>query len=88
VERDERDRTIVRSVIGLADGLGCRATAEGVETPQTAAWLAEAGCACAQGFFFCRPLPAGELVNRHGRHAYTSTVIDRQPQPTMEDIQA
>jgi diguanylate cyclase (GGDEF)-like protein len=69
LERGERDRAIVRSLLRLADGLGCRVTAEGVESPGTPSWLAEAGCECAQGFLFSKPLPFSELVNRYGRPA-------------------
>jgi diguanylate cyclase (GGDEF)-like protein len=82
--QDERDRAIVRSVIGLANGLGCRVTAEGVETPAAASWLATAGCTYAQGFLFSKPLPYGELLNRYYRHADAATVHDEQPQPTLE----
>jgi diguanylate cyclase (GGDEF)-like protein len=84
LEQDERDRAIVRSLLGLADGLGCRVTAEGVETPAVASWLAEAGCACAQGFLFAEPLPYGELVNRYHRHADAENVHHQQPQTTLE----
>jgi diguanylate cyclase (GGDEF)-like protein len=86
LERDERNRAIVRSVIGLADGLGCRVTAEGVESPDTAAWLADAGCRCAQGFLFSRPLPFAELINRHRRHADIGNVRGQQPLTTLEGI--
>ena len=88
LDRDERDRAIVRSLIGLADGLGCRVTAEGVETPETASWLAAAGCDRAQGFLFSRPLPYAELVNRHRQRADAKNVHSRQPESTMEDIWA
>ena len=51
------DRTIVQAMIGLADGLGCHITAEGVENSETAAWLRSVGCSVAQGFHFSRPAP-------------------------------
>jgi EAL domain-containing protein (putative c-di-GMP-specific phosphodiesterase class I) len=86
LEQDERNRAIVRSIIGLADGLGCRVTAEGVETPGIAAWLAKAGCECAQGFLFSRPLPSEELVNRYLRHADTGVVHSERPLTTLEGI--
>jgi diguanylate cyclase len=84
LERDERDRAIVRSLIGLAAGLGCRVTAEGVEKPDAASWLAAAGCDCAQGYLFSKPLPYGELVNRFRRHGSAASVHDEQPQTTLE----
>ena len=82
LERDQRDRAIVRSLIGLADGLGCRVTAEGVETAAATSWLAAAGCDCAQGYRFSKPLPYDELVNRYRRHA--DTVQDEQSHTTLE----
>jgi EAL domain-containing protein (putative c-di-GMP-specific phosphodiesterase class I) len=36
-------------------------TAEGVENSEQAALLTSYGCAEAQGFFFCRPIPAEDL---------------------------
>jgi diguanylate cyclase len=84
LEQDERNRAIVRSVIGLAGGLGCRVTAEGVETPDAAIWLAAAGCDRAQGSLFSKPLPYGELVNRYRRGADAANVHDEQAQTTLE----
>ena len=51
------NQAIVRAVIALAHGLGCRVTAEGVETAEVAAWVAAAGCDEAQGYFYSRPVP-------------------------------
>jgi diguanylate cyclase len=84
LEHDERNRAIVRSIIGLADGLGCRVTAEGVESPDIATWLAAAGCQCAQGFLFCKPLPYEELLNRYRQRADIENVHRQQPLATME----
>jgi diguanylate cyclase len=82
--QDERNRAIVRSIIGLADGLGCRVTAEGVESPDIAAWLAAAGCHCAQGFLFSKPLPCEELINRYRGSADTQNVHRQHPLTTLE----
>jgi len=51
------NQAIVRAVIALAHGLGCRVTAEGVETAEVASWVAAAGCDEAQGYFYSRPVP-------------------------------
>jgi diguanylate cyclase (GGDEF)-like protein len=64
LDRRDGDRSIVRSIINLAHGLGCTVTAEGVETPATAAWLTDAGCDSAQGYHFARPAPWPELLPR------------------------
>jgi diguanylate cyclase len=58
---DPRAAAIVRSTIGLAHSLGLSMVAEGVETAAAASELAGAGCDIAQGFFFAKGLPAGEL---------------------------
>ncbi len=56
------DEALVRAVIGLADDLGLRVVAEGVETQQQARYLAALGCGWAQGYLFSRPTPAEQLV--------------------------
>ncbi|GIE53026.1 GGDEF-domain containing protein [Amorphoplanes nipponensis] len=59
---DRGDAAIVRSVIALADSLGLRVVAEGVEDERTWRLLAAAGCHAAQGWFHARPMPAPELA--------------------------
>jgi EAL domain-containing protein (putative c-di-GMP-specific phosphodiesterase class I)/CheY-like chemotaxis protein len=59
---DESAMAVVEESIGLARRLHLRAVAEGVETPQQARALADAGCDLAQGFFYARPLPAQDLA--------------------------
>jgi EAL domain-containing protein (putative c-di-GMP-specific phosphodiesterase class I) len=54
---DRGDAAIVRSVIDLAEALGLRAVAEGVEDERTWRLLAAAGCHAAQGWFHARPMP-------------------------------
>jgi len=53
---------ITRAIIGLANQLQCRTIAEGVETPQQAAWLADNGCDEMQGNLFSPPLPAADFA--------------------------
>jgi diguanylate cyclase (GGDEF)-like protein len=62
LDADPQDRALVRSVVDLAHGLGCRVTAEGVESQRTADWLTEAGCDEAQGYLWGRPAPWPSLV--------------------------
>jgi len=51
----------------MAQALGIRTLAEGVETAEQLAFLREQGCDEAQGYFFSQPLPAqafGDYVRR------------------------
>ncbi len=59
---EEGARAIVRAVIDLADDLGLRVVAEGVEDLATWEVLAALGCDAAQGYYFSPPLPAAELL--------------------------
>ncbi len=52
---------IVRSTIDLGRNLGQEVVAEGVETAEVLARLAELGCNLAQGYYVCKPLPSDEL---------------------------
>ena len=56
------DRKIVRAVIGLANDLGVKTTAEGIETPEQLEWLKSTGCVSGQGYLFGRPAPARDLL--------------------------
>ncbi|BBH64467.1 GGDEF-domain containing protein [Actinoplanes sp. OR16] len=65
---DRGDAAIVRSVVGLAEALGLRAVAEGVEDEATWRLLAAAGCHTAQGWFHARPMPAAGLAEWLARY--------------------
>ncbi len=58
---DRNDMAIVRSVLHLAEGIGARAVAEGVETPSELAALSSMGCEIAQGYLISRPVPRAEF---------------------------
>lgn len=51
------DAAIVETIIALADRLGMRVIAEGVETEEQANWLREHGCRRFQGYLYARPAP-------------------------------
>ena len=54
---DDPDKmAIVRAVLSLADALGMKTTAEGVETPELAAALAGLGCSVGQGFHYAQAI--------------------------------
>jgi diguanylate cyclase (GGDEF)-like protein len=57
-----RDRVVVRSVIDLSRSLGLSVVAEGVETREQLAALAQQGCATYQGFLCAPPLSTAALA--------------------------
>jgi diguanylate cyclase (GGDEF)-like protein len=55
----DRDKvSIVRAILSLAQALGMKTTAEGIETIELAQTLAALGCTYGQGYFYARPLEA------------------------------
>src|SRR5436190_1960432 len=58
-----RDRVVVRSVIEMARSLGLDVIAEGVETEEQLALLAEEGCTMYQGFLCAPPVATDELIS-------------------------
>lgn len=59
--RDSAGGAVVAAVVALAQDLGHRVVAEGVEDAETLERLAEIGCDEAQGYHLCRPVPADQL---------------------------
>ncbi|SDL93186.1 diguanylate cyclase/phosphodiesterase [Oryzisolibacter propanilivorax] len=61
LDHDGNDRAIVSAIVRMAQALGMRTTAEGVETAEQLAYLREQGCDEAQGYHFARPMPAQDF---------------------------
>ena len=53
-------RSVVRAVVQIADDLGLRVVAEGIETEAQLAVLRELGCPLGQGYLFSKPVPPDE----------------------------
>ncbi|MBT1450209.1 EAL domain-containing protein [Glaciecola sp. XM2] len=64
---NREDQVMVKTLIDLAQNLGLKTVAEGVEDEQSLALLKSMGCTYAQGYFISRPMPVQEankwLVN-------------------------
>ena len=61
ISTDLEDKAIVAAIISMAKSLGLKTIAEGVESAEQLAFLRAQGCDEAQGYYYSRPLPAGEL---------------------------
>lgn len=59
---DESAYSIVQAVIQMAQSLGMKTTAEGVETEEQCVVLRHLGCTEIQGYWYSRPLPPNQLV--------------------------
>ncbi|SFD25324.1 putative bifunctional diguanylate cyclase/phosphodiesterase [Massilia yuzhufengensis] len=59
---DVNGTAIVQSILAMADHLGLRVVAEGIETAQQARYLADNGSPCMQGYLFSRPAPLEDLL--------------------------
>lgn len=61
IDSDPEDAAIVRAIITLGHALGLKVVAEGVETEAHLEFLQEHNCDELQGYYFSRPVPAGEI---------------------------
>lgn len=62
VPADPAAAAMVTTIIRLAQGLGVRTLAEGIETEDQLRFLVAEGCSRGQGFLFSRPVPAEEIT--------------------------
>jgi diguanylate cyclase (GGDEF)-like protein len=61
MDKNQGAYLVVASVISMAQSLGLRVVAEGVETNEDVERLRELGCDEGQGYLYCKPQPAAEL---------------------------
>jgi diguanylate cyclase (GGDEF)-like protein len=93
ITTDPDSAAIARTIIAMAHNLNLRVIAEGVETEGQLAYLRAHGCDEMQGFYFSRPVPAGDfeaLLRENRRLPFpegsdsaserTLLVVDDEPQ--------
>lgn len=68
ITTNSADKAIIRSILALADNLHLKVVAEGIENVDQDNALTGMNCDYAQGYYFSRPLPAGELTNLLSRN--------------------
>ena len=62
VTTDARHAELVKAILSISRCLGHRVVAEGVETPEQAAFLEVHGCEIAQGFLYSKPLRKDDIA--------------------------
>ncbi|MFW6379519.1 MAG: EAL and GGDEF domain-containing protein [Guyparkeria sp.] len=65
--RDKTAAAVVKTILSLAHSMDLVVIAEGIETREQLAFLAEEGCEFGQGFLLARPLPASDMQSQLGR---------------------
>jgi diguanylate cyclase (GGDEF)-like protein/PAS domain S-box-containing protein len=71
----DASRTIVKTVIDMAHGLGMHSVAEGVEGPELDAVLKLMGCEFGQGYFYGRPMLADDILSYLRSNQPTGRVV-------------
>lgn len=71
LDSDSEQRSMVAAMLTMADRLGVKTLAEGVETKAELKALQELGCDDAQGFTIARPIPLDETIGWIKRHSNT-----------------
>lgn len=66
---DEGQQRMILAILALAERLGILALAEGVETREEYAFLAQMGCDEVQGYAIARPMPLADSLEFLTRHA-------------------
>ena len=61
VLESKKSKALIKAVSLLADDLGMKLVAEGVESEEQAVCLTEMGVNYLQGYFFSKPIPAGDI---------------------------
>ncbi len=68
LHRSSTSSALVEAVVNLSRALGAYTVAEGIEYADQAGQLRKLGCDRAQGFYYCRPLPAPALTALFKEH--------------------
>ena len=64
-DSNENNRVILTEMAKMAEGLGIDTVCEGVEKKEQVEFLREIGCAKLQGYYFTKPLPLDQILERY-----------------------
>lgn len=82
VQNDRQSSAIVEALILIADRLGMKIIAEGIETGAQAEHVLAMGCRLGQGFHYSKPVPpqvASDLLRRFGQRPGSRRIVPGLP---------
>ena len=65
LDKGDSGKIILTEMIKMATSLGLDTVCEGVETEEQVRFLQEIGCNKLQGFYFCKPIPYEQIIERY-----------------------
>lgn len=68
LHESESTRIILTELMKMACSLGVDTVCEGVETEEQVRFLQEIGCSRLQGFYYSKPMPAGDIIQKFLNH--------------------
>jgi len=67
IPKNKEDCELINAIIAMAQSLGLKTVAEGVETIEQVELLSTLGCDYLQGYYFSKPVPAKQLIDYTAR---------------------
>lgn len=83
---DRDNLAIVRAILSMAKNFGFSVTAEGVETLEQAQTLKGLACDTLQGYYFSRPVPAGDIPNLMTQQWVIDAPVSRWVAPKLSIV--
>jgi EAL domain-containing protein (putative c-di-GMP-specific phosphodiesterase class I) len=65
LDEGEKAKIILSELMKMATALGVDTVCEGVETQEQVRFLQEIGCSKLQGYYFCKPIPLQQILERY-----------------------
>lgn len=65
LNESENGKVVLTELMKMATALGLDTVCEGVETEDQVRFLSEIGCSKLQGFYFCKPIPVEQIIERY-----------------------
>ncbi len=65
LDESDNNRIVLTELVKLAGSLGMDTVCEGVETESQMRFLLEIGCAKLQGYYYCKPIPLEQILERY-----------------------